>query len=111
MEPLLLSQTLTPLSPLRSHLSPFHPTSLAAFESSFEYDGNATCAADGMCQEKCPVKINTGDLIKHIRSQELAQSSLATGSGMWLADNFKLINNSVPTLLNVVNAAHKVGGR
>jgi Fe-S oxidoreductase len=23
-----------------------------------------------MCQEKCPVKINTGDLIKHIRSEE-----------------------------------------
>ena len=43
--------------------------SLASFEASFEYDGNATCAADGMCQEKCPVKINTGDLIKHIRSQ------------------------------------------
>lgn len=28
---------------------------------SYEYDGDATCAADGMCQEKCPVKINTGE--------------------------------------------------
>lgn len=33
---------------------------LKSFSSSYEYDGNATCAADGMCQEKCPVKINTG---------------------------------------------------
>lgn len=33
---------------------------LKTFEGSYEYDGNATCAADGMCQEKCPVKINTG---------------------------------------------------
>jgi len=28
---------------------------------SYSYDGDATCAADGMCQEKCPVKINTGE--------------------------------------------------
>lgn len=27
---------------------------------------------------------------------------------MWLADHFKIINNSVPTLLNAVNVAHKV---
>jgi ferredoxin len=33
---------------------------LTAFEKLFEYDGDATCAADGMCQQKCPVKINTG---------------------------------------------------
>jgi ferredoxin len=33
---------------------------LKAFEKSYEYDGDATCAADGMCQQKCPVKINTG---------------------------------------------------
>ncbi len=38
------------------------------------YDGQDTCAADGMCQEKCPVKINTGDLIKHIRSEEVRMS-------------------------------------
>jgi hypothetical protein len=35
---------------------------------SYEYDGEATCAADGMCQEKCPVKINTGELQqKHLK--------------------------------------------
>jgi Fe-S oxidoreductase len=33
---------------------------LQAFERAFAYDGDATCAADGMCQSKCPVKINTG---------------------------------------------------
>ncbi len=33
---------------------------LQAISTSYDYDGEATCAADGMCQEKCPVKINTG---------------------------------------------------
>ena len=37
---------------------------LQAMNSSYAYEGEQTCAADGMCQEKCPVKINTGDLIK-----------------------------------------------
>jgi L-lactate utilization protein LutB len=54
------------------------PNRLAVFEKSFEYDGKATCAADGMCQEKCPVKINTGDLIKQLRSQVGGR-----GTGAW----------------------------
>lgn len=41
------------------------------FEQGYEYQGDATCAADGMCQVKCPVKINTGELIKQLRSEEL----------------------------------------
>ncbi len=36
----------------------------------FEYDGIQTCAADGMCQISCPVGINTGDLIKLLRSKK-----------------------------------------
>ncbi len=33
-----------------------------------------------MCQEKCPVKINTGDLIKHIRSEEMKSQPGASKS-------------------------------
>lgn len=33
-----------------------------------------------MCQEKCPVKINTGDLIKHIRTQEMEGSPRASAA-------------------------------
>ena len=46
--------------------------------AAYSYQGDATCAADGMCQEKCPVKINTGSLIKSIRADELASG--ASGS-------------------------------
>ena len=34
---------------------------LKQFEKDWEYDGDGTCAADGMCEQKCPVKINTGE--------------------------------------------------
>jgi heterodisulfide reductase subunit C len=46
---------------------------LTDFKSLFNYYGEATCAADGMCQEKCPVKINTGDMIKQIRADEMQE--------------------------------------
>lgn len=44
---------------------------LTDLSSIYTYQGEETCAADGMCQVKCPVKINTGELIKHIRHENL----------------------------------------
>ena len=44
---------------------------LQDLSSIYTYQGEETCAADGMCQVKCPVKINTGELIKHIRHEQL----------------------------------------
>lgn len=49
---------------------------LKAFEGAFEYDGDATCAADGMCQEKCPVKINTGALPSSLFHHLVSASTL-----------------------------------
>lgn len=50
---------------------------LEDLSSIFTYQGEETCAADGMCQVKCPVKINTGELIKHIRHENLGDQSRA----------------------------------
>ena len=56
---------------------------LTEFRSAFDYLGQNTCAADGMCQQKCPVKINTGELIKSLRAAEVdppgASSTAARG--------------------------------
>ncbi len=55
---------------------------LKELSSIYEYQGEETCAADGMCQVKCPVKINTGDLIKSIRKEQLGQESRASKTAM-----------------------------
>ena len=34
----------------------------------YEFAGKASCATDGLCALDCPVAINTGDLIKQLRS-------------------------------------------
>jgi D-lactate dehydrogenase len=50
-------------------------TGLAAdIDAAFAYDGIETCAADGMCQTACPVHIDTGELVKRLRSERQPKS-------------------------------------
>ncbi|MBE1274456.1 FAD-binding and (Fe-S)-binding domain-containing protein [Enterovibrio baiacu] len=42
----------------------------AELKKTFDYLGVDTCAATGLCAERCPVGINTGDLIKQIRTEK-----------------------------------------
>jgi D-lactate dehydrogenase len=83
---------------------------LDQFLSMFTYEGNSTCAADGMCQVKCPVGINTGELIKSIRERELRDASSATKGANALARNFSTFAAAVPGFLNVVSLAHGLLG-
>ena len=55
---------------------------LKELEGGYTYQGEQTCAADGMCQVKCPVGINTGELIKSIRADQLDASEKSYGYGM-----------------------------
>jgi len=90
--------------------SPAEKKRLEDFSALYAYNGEATCAADGMCQEKCPVKINTGEMIKAIRSEEMARWTRASGAAMWVANNFGAVGAAVPPLLNAVSLAHRVLG-
>ena len=40
----------------------------ASLREDFEYEGIATCSVDSMCSTSCPVKIDTGALIKETRA-------------------------------------------
>ncbi len=46
-----------------------------------EYQVVETCAVDGMCQTACPVQINTGDLVRRLRSETVG----AVESAVWTA--------------------------
>jgi len=92
----------------------YKPERLLAFEASWEY-AEATCAADGMCQEKCPVKINTGELVKTLRQQELeGKEGEATPRGaavaQWLAARYGPIMGALPPMLDVVSFVHGIVG-
>jgi D-lactate dehydrogenase len=52
---------------------------LSTLRREYDYDGVQTCAVDGMCQTACPVFINTGDLVRRLRGENLSRVSHAGG--------------------------------
>lgn len=70
-------------------------------ESGYIYNGEQTCAADGMCQVKCPVGINTGELVKEIRAEQLNAASKSSGYGIaHVSTPFPVLDNSCTQCLN-----------
>ncbi|NVM99555.1 FAD-binding and (Fe-S)-binding domain-containing protein [Arthrobacter sp. SDTb3-6] len=58
----------------------------AALEADYNYAAVDTCAVDGMCQTACPVDINTGNLVKHLRrdaSGKLENGVWEAAAGHW----------------------------
>lgn len=54
--------------------------------AAYSYDGVQTCAADGMCQTACPVGIDTGSLVRRLRSADkgrLAQAGGRSAARRW----------------------------
>ncbi len=74
----------------------------------FDYDGEKTCATDGLCELACPVDIDTGKLIKQIRSEKLSLDNKKYAK--WLANNFKLITTSAKYGLNIVSFFQTIFG-
>ncbi len=56
------------LTRLRASTAPEDREWAEALEADFAYEGLATCAADSMCQAACPVKIDTGALVKELKA-------------------------------------------
>lgn len=42
----------------------------ARLQEEYQYDAVDTCAADSMCQTACPVRIDTGDLVRRQRAEQ-----------------------------------------
>jgi len=57
---------------------------VSQLEQQFQYQGIDTCAATGLCAERCPVGINTGALIRQLRGATAQHPRVAT----WAADHF-----------------------
>ncbi len=85
-----------------------NPKRLKELSSAFEYYGNQTCAADGLCALTCPVAIDTGKLIKHLRHEK--NSPLAKKTAAFVGDHMCLITAAARTGLGTVGAVHSVVG-
>ncbi len=83
------------------------PERLAQLEHSFQYLGVDTCAATGLCAERCPVDINTGDLMRKLREDH---SNMANSIAMWSANHFDVVTKATKVGLSIVNGIHGVIG-
>jgi len=76
----------------------------------YTYAALDTCAADGMCAEKCPVQINTGRMVKDLRAQAIAHDSMEARVADAFSSRFGLGMAAVPILLNTVDIVHALIG-
>ncbi len=75
-------------------------------EAAYHYQGIDTCAATGLCAQRCPVGINTGELVKKLRGREATHGKRAD----WLATNFASTLQGVRFTLHVANGARMLLG-
>ncbi|RYJ63746.1 FAD-binding and (Fe-S)-binding domain-containing protein [Pseudomonas songnenensis] len=75
-------------------------------ERLYHYHGVETCAATGLCAQRCPVGINTGDLVRKLRGREASK----TGTANWLADHFGTAVQGTRFMLHAANGAHIILG-
>jgi D-lactate dehydrogenase len=82
------------------------PHIVAELSKSFKYTGNETCATDGLCAISCPVKIDTGKLIKSLRSEKIVSQKRS----IWIANHMKLITSLARKGLSLVSFFHTILG-
>lgn len=75
----------------------------------YQYAGLDTCAVDGLCATDCPVSINTGDLVKRLRSEN--HSTNANAIALLVSKNFKQLEWAVKFGLRSGNMVNRLVGR
>jgi len=91
----------------RLQKSGYEPHLLAHLLKSYRYSGNETCATDGLCASACPVKIDTGKLIKSLRKEEIGGGQ---NRGVWVADRMHLVTKLMRNGLSLVAFIHSLLG-
>lgn len=67
------------------------PHRAAELQKNYQYYGMDTCATDSLCAMRCPVKVDTGKMIKVLRSQ--TNSKCSEKIAMTLANNIKCVTS------------------
>ncbi len=84
------------------------PARLARLREQFAYQGDATCATDGLCATSCPVGIDTGTLVKDLRRKSHGPTSNAIAT--MLADHMGAVTGAMRVGLNLVHGVHLILG-
>ena len=86
------------------------PERLATLVKQYRYQGDQTCAGDGLCATSCPMKINVADLTHLVRQESLPQGSMGYKTGDFAARHFAGIKSGLRLVLDTARLGHTVLG-
>ncbi len=75
---------------------------------SFRYEGDESCAGDGLCAISCPLSIDTGVMIKHIRARNNARKRPGNPIATWISRHFPVVHFFVRTGLGFMTVVNKI---
>ena len=85
-----------------------NPELLKELTRGYQYYGDETCAADGLCSMSCPMGINVADLTHDIRHRNISPAGKRLGS--FAADHFHGVKNGLRGVLGLANFGSSVLG-
>ena len=93
---------------IRLKSGPARDALLKELEKEYQYMGNETCAADGLCALRCPAQINTGSFIKSLRHEGVG--TLAEKTADFIAGHYGGTMRAASALLNAADGLHRLAG-
>ena len=84
------------------------PELLRRLQKQYSYQGEQTCAGDGLCSMSCPMGINVGDLTHEVRRQNHGKTAEKVGE--IAADNFHGVKTALRGVLHLADFGHSVLG-
>ena len=84
------------------------PELLRRLQEQYSYQGEQTCAGDGLCSMSCPMGINVGDLTHEVRRQNHGKTAEKVGE--IAADNFHGVKTALRGVLHLADFGHSVLG-
>ena len=87
-----------------------NPGRLRRLQEQYDYLGDVTCAADGLCSISCPMHINTGDMTHNIRAQKLTPGSMKRRMGTFTANHLHGTLSTLKPVLTLAGLAQNVIG-
>ena len=79
----------------------------SSLAKAFQYEGDETCATDGLCALACPVKIDCGKLIKQLRAEHAVKHRKMS---LFLAGNMGFVTSFLRGSLSAISFFHSVLG-
>ncbi len=83
------------------------PHIASSLAKAFQYEGDETCATDGLCALACPVKIDCGKLIKKQRAEHAVTQRKMS---LFIADNMGFVTSFLRVSLSSISLFHSLLG-